>query len=78
MKLQICLKTPDCVADAIDRKLGYLREEWEDDGLREDEIEDKLYDAKAEMERVCGQFFEYGEQLVLEIDTEKETCKVVG
>ena len=40
-----------------------------------EDIEDE--DDKAEFESLCQRWFEYGEYVMLEVDTEQGTCKVL-
>lgn len=67
------MKDPDCLYDAVNEALDknmppqLTREEWE-----------QLKETRAENVRdIAGKWFEYGEYLTVEIDTEAKTCTVV-
>jgi hypothetical protein len=64
MTFQVTMKTPDCLEDAIYMAL-------------EDYMEEEREDMKADLEKLCRKWFKYGEYLTVEIDTIKETCRVV-
>lgn len=74
MKFTVTMKDPDTLTDAIEEA---VREEVEAMGLPEDEAE-ALMEARADkVGRLCDRWFEYGEYLQVEIDTEAETATVV-
>ncbi len=58
MKVQITLKSPDCLYHAM-----------YDTDMNEEQREEFL--------ELCKQWFEYGEYLTVEVDTEERTCVVV-
>lgn len=73
MKFRVTMKDPDCLYDAVNEALDknmppqLTREEWE-----------QLKETRAENVRdIAGKWFEYGEYLTVEIDTEAKTCTVV-
>lgn len=75
MKFQVLMKDPDVLQDAIDdaidadvRKIA---------GLSEDEIEAVKNERSGKVRELCGKWFEYGEYLNVEIDTDAGTCTVV-
>lgn len=65
MKLNVTMKCPDAVDMAIQ------------DATQNIEDEEARYEAKEKAEKVCRRFFEYGEYLTVEVDTETGTCTVV-
>lgn len=65
MKIRIIMKTPDCVDDAINNTEFDLE-------CPEDE-----YPTKQLIRTVCEKWFSYGEICVLEVDTDKQTIKVI-
>ena len=74
MKIKITFKDPDalidCVADGV-------RENFTIGDLSEEEAE-KVLEVRGETVReICSKWFEYGEYLTVEVDTEKETCEVL-
>ena len=74
MKFKVTFKDPDalidCIAQAVDEQ---PREEISDSEMAEGN------DARKERIRdLCGKWFEYGEYLTVEVDTERETCTVVA
>ena len=75
MKFKVTMKDPDTLGDALNMAIATeleLRQEL-DDSEREvlfDGHFEKNYD-------VCKKWFEYGEYLTVEIDTEAKTCVVV-
>lgn len=72
MKFQIVLKDPDTLYDAIDDSLASLSV----DGLSEEELEAVRKERKESIRDLCSKWFEYGEYLTVEVDTEKEPCIV--
>jgi len=73
MKFRVTMKDPDTLHEAIDEALDktmppqLTREEWE--GIREVRHDD--------VSNITAKWFEYGEYLTVEIDTERNTCVVV-
>lgn len=77
MKFKVTMKDPDTLTDAIDEA---VKAQIVEIGIiDEDEIE-ALTEKRADKVRdLCGEWFEYGEYLTVEIDTEAKTatvCKV--
>lgn len=75
MKIRVTMKDPDCLHDAV-------REAVEDDcakitGLFERERENLIADRTAEVSHACSRWFQYGEYLTVEIDTDAGTATVV-
>lgn len=58
------MKSPDALNYAI-------KEAFEDE-------EDTDFNDVNEVKQLCERWFQYGEYLTVEIDTEKKTCTVVG
>lgn len=75
MKFQVTLKDPDTLADAIEYAIG------KDDALSlitdDDERAAVAEVRKEKVSTLCNKWFEYGEYLVVEIDTDAKTCTVV-
>ncbi len=74
MKFKITMKDPDgvydCVKDAVKESLSAI------EGLSESERE-SLYDARRDsFNSTIGKWFEYGEYLTVEVDTEAKTIRV--
>ena len=66
MKIQITMKTPDAVTNALEyTDFSYIPEE------NRDSESERIY-------KLCKKWFQYGECVTLEVDTEKETCVVLG
>lgn len=74
MKFQVSMKDPDTLDDAIDSAIDDLEL---DPTLSEEEVELVKENRKEETRKMCGKWFQYGEYLVVEIDTEAGTCTVV-
>lgn len=77
MKFKVTMKDPDTLHDAVNEA---VKAQIQEIGITdEDEIE-ALTEKRAEkVNEMCGQWFEYGEYLTVEIDTEAKTatvCKV--
>jgi hypothetical protein len=66
------MKDPDVLQDAIEEAL-----ENKPAGLSEDEWEVVKDVRKEKISELCSKWFEYGEYLTVEIDTEAETCTVL-
>lgn len=74
MKFQVTFKDPDALYDALNDAID------KDDfgGLTDDEfsaVKEKRVDSIKSL--CCDKWFEWGEYLTVEIDTEAETCVVV-
>jgi hypothetical protein len=75
MIFRITMKDPDGVSDCIqDAATEAVRSI---DSLDDDERDDMIEVRKDKLGKVCGKWFEYGEYLTVEVDTEKGTCTVV-
>ena len=73
MKIRVTMKDPDTLHDAIEEAVN----EDIDAALPEDERE-ALSGCRIEKVRdLASTWFEYGEYLTVEIDTEAKTCVVV-
>jgi hypothetical protein len=68
------MKDPDgvssCIDDAVAKEVGGL-------GLEEEEREAVLTIRTEKMHEACSKWFEYGEYLTVEIDTDAGTATVV-
>ena len=69
MKVQIKLKSPDCLYYAAESIVWWNEDDDED--VEQTEIE------REKFERVAKKWIEYGEYLTVEIDTEKESIRVL-
>lgn len=75
MKFKVTMKDPDtlydAVSDAVHEEVSRIP------GLDNDEIEAVKSERKDKVKALCEKWFEYGEYLTVEIDTEAKTCMVV-
>ena len=74
MKIKITLKDPDTLYDAINEAV----DEMEISLSSEEEVEAVKNIRKEEFRDLAGKWFEYGEYVTLELDTEKETMTVLS
>lgn len=75
MKFKVSMKDPDTLSDAIEEALARAIE-----GLAVTDEEERQAVAVVRREKVsalCAKWFEYGEYLTVEIDTDAGTCTVV-
>lgn len=75
MKFRVTMKDPDTLHDAIRKAVeaevdGYPANDEEEREMLIDSRVDKAGD-------VCGRWFQYGEYLTVEIDTDAKTCVVM-
>ena len=73
MKFTVIFKDPDALWEAIDDTVNELKVA----GLSDDELEAVKEKRKEEIREMCGKWFEFGEYLSVEIDTDKKSCTVV-
>jgi len=73
MKFKVTMKDPDTLYDAINDAVDDLKIE----GLSNEELEAIKEPRKEAIRELCSQWFEYGEYLTVEIDTEAKTCTVL-
>lgn len=74
MKIKVTMKDPDALGDALKEAVAA---EVEALGLPEDE-RDALIDLRTEkVADIANRWFEYGEYLQVEIDTDAGTCVVL-
>jgi hypothetical protein len=73
MKFRISMKTPDAVAYAIEDAVSAPFSVGDVDI----DIENAAAEQKAELEELCKQWFSYGENVTIEIDTETKTATVL-
>jgi hypothetical protein len=75
MKFKVTMKDPDTLGDAID---DAVRADLKTvDGLSDNERETLLDDRRDAVKAVTAKWFEYGEYVTIEIDTEAGTATVV-
>lgn len=74
MKIRVTMKDPDVLHDAITDALEADPALAE---LDEDEREAVTELRHDKISRLAGRWFEYGEYLTVEIDTEAESCTVI-
>ena len=75
MKIEIILKDPDCVYDAINEALENLKIE----GLNDEELEAVKEKRREEYKKIASKWFEYGEYgeyLTVRLDTNAETLEI--
>jgi nitrogen regulatory protein PII-like uncharacterized protein len=75
MKFQITMKDPDGVYDCMKDAAKEAAEQVT--GVDEDEREGLVETKMEKIQKLAKQWFEYGEYLTVEIDTEAKTCVVV-
>lgn len=63
MKFTVTMKAPDILEDSVDEAINNLS--------------DPDQESKSKILNTCRQWFQYGEYLTVEIDTEKNTCTVL-
>ena len=73
MRFTITMKDPDGVYESIQDAIGGIRV----GGLDADELSDVRERRAEKVHKLCGRWFEYGEYLRVEVDTEAETCTVL-
>jgi uncharacterized protein YggE len=76
MKFTVTMKDPDTLHDAIDEAVTEDVAKME--GLDEDERQAVIDARKEKVQELCNKWFEYGEYLRVEIDTEAKTCTVLS
>ena len=69
MKVLVGLKSPDCLGCAKDTIIVW--DENDDEDVEQSEIE------KEKFECIARKWFEYGEYLTVEIDTEEKSIRVL-
>ena len=75
MKFLVNFKDPDTLQNAIAEAVDELTIE----GITDDEeIESVKEVRKDKITKLCTRWFKWGEYLCVEIDTEAETCTVMG
>ena len=73
MKFKVQMKDPDTLEDAIDEAVKKIVIE----GVDKEEIEMIREHRKDSIRGLCNKWFEYGEYLTVEIDTDANTCTVI-
>jgi len=73
MKLQISFKDPDALIECINDALEDLKIE----GVNDEELETIKEKRAEEYQEICSKWFEYGEYLRVEVDTDNKTCVVL-
>lgn len=74
MKFKVSMKDPDTLHDAITDAI----KEMKFPDLSGDEAELVRDKRNEEVSALCSKWFEYGEYLTVEIDTDAGTCTVVN
>ena len=73
-KIKVTLKDPDTLYDTIQ---DFVDQELKESGLPEDE-QDLLKEARVEKyNEACSIYFQYGEYVTIEIDTETSKARVI-
>jgi hypothetical protein len=76
MKFKVQMKDPDTLHDAIE---DAVTEELKSIAGLDDDDRNALSETRREkVTELCNKWFEYGEYLTVEIDTEASTCTVVN
>lgn len=75
MKFTVTMKDPDTLHDAITEA---VKRSLADLGLDEDELEPLIEKRHEKVSDACSKWFEYGEYLRVEVDTEAGTCTVLA
>lgn len=74
MKFEVTMKDPDgvydCIQDAAKEWAGQVT------GVDEEERESLVESKHEKLQKICKKWFEYGEYLTVEIDTEAESITV--
>jgi hypothetical protein len=78
MKFKVTLKDPDCLLDAIDEAVDENMNQTIKNTLTPHEYKMVKESRVEEINKICKQWFEYGEYLEVEIDTEAKTCTVLN
>lgn len=73
MKIRVTMKDPDSLYDGTCDAVESLKI----DGLSEEELEVVKEKRKEHISELASKWFEFGEYLTVEIDTELKTCVVV-
>lgn len=74
MKFTVSMKNPDALDDAIQDAVR--KELASNDGISADEVDILMEHRSEKVREVCKQWFEHGEYLTVEIDTQAGTCTV--
>lgn len=75
MKFKVTMKNPDALGEAINDAV--TAELAKMPGLHDDEAEELADTRRRKVSEMCGKWFQYGEYLTVEIDTEAGTCVVL-
>lgn len=73
MKFKVQMKDPDTLHDAIADAVGNILLP----DLSEEEAESVREIRRGTVQGICSKWFEHGEYLTVEIDTDEKTCVVV-
>ena len=73
MKFTITMKDPDGVYESIQDAIAMIHI----DGVEEDEMDAVRKVRGEKIHELCGRWFEYGEYLRVEVDTDAKTCTVL-
>lgn len=69
------MKDPDCLIDAIEESID---EDLLNLGISDSDELQAIKELRIEkIKAICSKWFEYGEYLTVEIDTDKEACVVI-
>ena len=79
MKFRITMKDPVGVFDSITAEVVRLMERIKelDEGINADEMDSIEEQHRETLEKHVRDWFQYGEYITVEIDTDAKTCKVV-
>lgn len=74
MKFTVSMKNPDALDEAIQDAVR--KELAANDGIAADEVDLLMEHRTEKIREACKQWFQYGEYLTVEVDTEANTCVV--
>lgn len=75
MKFKVTMKDPDTLHDAIQEAVKAEVNKLQ--GLSEEEGQELIESRTERVAEECRRWFEYGEYLTVEVDTEAKTCVVL-
>lgn len=74
MKIKISMKNPDALQESVEEA---VEQGQFDESLSPEEIELVKQSRVDETLKLCNQWFKYGEYLMVEVDTEARTIRIV-
>lgn len=75
MVFQVHMKTPDAIENSVINQIEHVVDEL---GFKESwEYDQEIQSRVDAIKEICQKWFQYGEMVTLEIDTDKMTCVVL-